>query len=229
MIYRESRETYGSPSIWDALVKQGHRIGEHRLARLMCQDGIRAKTVKMRHAPNQSQHRFLVAENTLDRPVRIESQIRCGQETSPTSDLPRRRARSVLAPRDRLGNGAPSDRGSGRAGPHPGAVAPAPPRTGSCTTRIAAVSIPPELPASAQCARHHCEHEPHRQLLGNACVESFFVTLKCGLVYHSQYRTRDEARQNIVEYIEAFSNWLRRHSTLGYHSPAEFEARSTVT
>ena len=35
-----------------------------------------------------------------------------------------------------------------------------PPRTGSCTTRIAAVSIPPELPASAQCARHHCEHEP---------------------------------------------------------------------
>ena len=104
-----------------------------------------------------------------------------------------------------------------------------PPRTGSCTTRIAAVSIPPELPASAQCARHHCEHEPHRQLLGNACVESFFVTLKCGLVYHSQYRTRDEARQNIVEYIEAFSNWLRRHSTLGYHSPAEFEARSTVT
>ena len=160
MIYRESCETYGSLSIWDALVKQGHRIGEHRLARLMCQDGIRAKTVKMRRAPNQSQHRFLVAENTLDRPVRIESQIGCGQETSPTSDLPRRRARSVLAPRDRLGNGAPSDRGSGRAGPHPGAVAPAPPRTGSCTTRIAAVSIPPELPASAQCARHHCEHEP---------------------------------------------------------------------
>ena len=63
----------------------------------------------------------------------------------------------------------------------------------------------------------------------NACVESFFVILKRGLVYHSQYRTRDEARQNIVEYIEAFSNWLRRHSTLGYHSPAEFEARSTVT
>ena len=84
MIYRESRETYGSPSLWDALVKQGHRIGEHRLARLMCQDGIRAKTVKMRRVPNQSKYRFLVAENTLDRPVRIESQIGCGQETSPS-------------------------------------------------------------------------------------------------------------------------------------------------
>ena len=87
MIYRESRETFGSPSLWDALVKQGHRIGEHRLARLMCQDGNRAKTVKMWRAPNQSQYRFLVAENTLDRPVRIESQIGCGQETSPSCSI----------------------------------------------------------------------------------------------------------------------------------------------
>ncbi len=46
VIHRESRETYGSPSIWEALVKQGHCVGEHRVARLMRQDGIRAKTVK---------------------------------------------------------------------------------------------------------------------------------------------------------------------------------------
>ena len=46
VIYQESRETYGSPSIWDAPLKQGHRIGEHCVARLMRQDGIRAKTVK---------------------------------------------------------------------------------------------------------------------------------------------------------------------------------------
>ena len=87
MIYRESCETYGSPSIWGTLVKRGHHIGEHRVARLMCQDGIRAKTVKMWRAPNQSQYRFLVAENTLDRPVRIESQIGCGQETSPSCSI----------------------------------------------------------------------------------------------------------------------------------------------
>jgi putative transposase len=35
VIQRESRETYGSPSIWDVLLKQGHRVGEHRVARLM--------------------------------------------------------------------------------------------------------------------------------------------------------------------------------------------------
>ena len=58
VIHRESRETYGSPRIWDALVKQGHRIGEHRVARLMRQDGIRAKTVKKWRATTQSQHRF---------------------------------------------------------------------------------------------------------------------------------------------------------------------------
>ena len=178
MIYRESRETYGSPGIWDALVKQGHRICEHRLARLMCQDGIRAKTVKMRHAPNQSQHRFLVAENTLDRPVRIESQIGCGQETSPTSDLPRRRDRSVLAPRDRLGGGPPSTMDLAER-----------------TLTIALSHRPPtdgllhhsdrssqyathELPASAQRARHHREHEPHRQLLGQC--------LRVELLRHTQ-------------------------------------------
>ena len=62
----------------------------------------------------------------------------------------------------------------------------------------------------------------------NACVESFFGTLKRELIYHRQYRTRDEATQDIFEYIEVFYNRLRRHSTLGYDSPAESEARATV-
>ncbi len=67
VIHQESRETYDSPSIWNALVKQGHRIGEHRVARLMRQAGLRAKTVKKWRATTQSQHPFPVAANTLDR------------------------------------------------------------------------------------------------------------------------------------------------------------------
>ena len=43
-----------------------------------------------------------------------------------------------------------------------------------------------------------------------------------------QYRTRDEAAQDIFEYIEVFYHRLRRHSTLDYDSPAEFEARTAV-
>ena len=67
VIHRESRETYGSPRIWDVLVKQGHRVGEHRVARLMRHGGIRAKTIRKWRATTQSQHSFPVAANTLDR------------------------------------------------------------------------------------------------------------------------------------------------------------------
>ena len=62
----------------------------------------------------------------------------------------------------------------------------------------------------------------------NACVESFFGTLKRELVYHRRYATREAATQDIFEYIEVFYNRRRRHSTLGYDSPAEFEARTAV-
>ncbi|MBA2486785.1 MAG: DDE-type integrase/transposase/recombinase [Nitrospira sp.] len=62
----------------------------------------------------------------------------------------------------------------------------------------------------------------------NACVESFFGTLKRELIYHRQYRTRHEATQDIFEYIEVFYKKSRRHSTLGYDSPAEYEARTAV-
>ena len=48
------------------------------------------------------------------------------------------------------------------------------------------------------------------------------------LVYHRHDATRDEATQDIFEYIEVFYNRRRRHSTLGYYSPADFEARTAV-
>ena len=72
VIHRESRATYGSPSIWDALIKRGHRVGENRIARLMRVDGIRAKTVKKWRATTQSNHRLPVAENTLNRQFTVE-------------------------------------------------------------------------------------------------------------------------------------------------------------
>jgi len=62
----------------------------------------------------------------------------------------------------------------------------------------------------------------------NACVESFFGTLKRELVCHRHYATRDEAIQDIFEYIEVFYNRQRRHSTIGYYAPAEYEVRMAV-
>lgn len=57
----------------------------------------------------------------------------------------------------------------------------------------------------------------------NAVTESFFGTLKTERVFFSNYKTRDEARRDIVDYIEMFYNSKRRHSHLGYVSPKEFE------
>lgn len=57
----------------------------------------------------------------------------------------------------------------------------------------------------------------------NAAAESFFHTLKTEHVYHETYKTREEARVSIFEYVEAFYNRTRLHSTLGYLAPAVFE------
>lgn len=67
VIRQESRKTYGSPRIWDGLVKQGHRVGEHRVARLRRVAEIRAKPLKKWRVTTQSNHRLPVAENLLDR------------------------------------------------------------------------------------------------------------------------------------------------------------------
>lgn len=56
----------------------------------------------------------------------------------------------------------------------------------------------------------------------NAPTESFFSTLKKELVHHERYETRAQARQSLFEYIEVFYNRVRRHSALGYKSPAQF-------
>lgn len=71
-IHREARETYGSPSIWDALVKRGHGVGENRIARLMRVEGIRAKTVKKWHATTDPDHTRSVATNILNRQFQVE-------------------------------------------------------------------------------------------------------------------------------------------------------------
>ena len=234
VIHRESRETYGSPSIWDALIKQGHRIGEHRVARLMRQDGIRAKTVKKWRATTQSKHRLPVAANTLNRqftvthPNRVwagdltyvwtaegwlylavmldlysRTVIGWAMGTRLTGDLAERALTMALTNRI-LAPGLlhHSDRGSQYAAT-------------SYQRVLDTHGIITSMSRTGNC-------------WDNACVESFFGTLKRELVYHRHYATREDATQDIFEYIEVFYNRKRRHSTLGYDSPAEYEARTAV-
>src|SRR5947208_9763386 len=56
-------------------------------------------------------------------------------------------------------------------------------------------------------------------------MESFFSSLKTERTARKTYRTRDEARADVFDYIERFYNPKRRHSTIGYRSPMEFESQ----
>ena len=86
----------------------------------------------------------------------------------------------------------------------------------------------------SQSASEHYQAELHRegmvvrmsgvgQCWDNAVVESTFGSLKRELVHHETYATREEATASVFEYIEVFYNRVRRHSTLGYVSPVEYE------
>jgi putative transposase len=234
VLHQESRGTYGSPRIWIALVKQGHCIGEHRVARLMRQDGIRAKTVKKWRATTQSQHRFPLAANTLERAFTVEAPnwvwagdityvwtregwlylavlldlysrrvVGWAMSQRITVELTEQALTMALAKRvPTAGLLHHSDRGSQYAAT-------------SYQCLLDEYGLIPSMSRKGNC-------------WDNACVESFFGTLKRELVYHRHYATRDEARQDIFEYIEVFYNRQRRHSTLGYDSPAEYETRAAV-
>ena len=62
----------------------------------------------------------------------------------------------------------------------------------------------------------------------NAAMESFFSSLKTERTARKVYRTRDDARADVFDYIERFYNPRRRHSTLGYLSPVEFEEQAML-
>ena len=219
VIHQESRETYGSPSIWDALIKQGHCVGEHRVARLMRVEGIRAKTVKKWRATTQSNPRLPVAENTLNRQFTVEhpNRVWAGDITyvwttegwlylAVILDLYSRlvvgwamghhltvalaeRALTMVLTHRKLTAGllAHSDRGSQYAARR-------------YQRLLGEHGITSSMSRTGNC-------------WDNACVESFFGTLKRELVYHRRYATRNEATQDIFEYIEVFYNRRRRHSS----------------
>jgi putative transposase len=62
----------------------------------------------------------------------------------------------------------------------------------------------------------------------NAVAESFFATLKKELVHRRSWPTRRELTSEVFEYLEAFYNRARRHSTLGYLSPVDYENRTLI-
>jgi len=71
-----------------------------------------------------------------------------------------------------------------------------------------------------------CSMSDRGSCYDNAVVESFFSSLKRERINRRKYRTRDEARADVFDYIERFYNRKRRHGTIGNISPVEFEKRT---
>ena len=72
-----------------------------------------------------------------------------------------------------------------------------------------------------------CSMSRRRDVWDNSAMESFFSSLKTERVGRTVYRTRNEARVDLFDYVERFYNPRRRHSTLGFLSPADFESAAS--
>jgi putative transposase len=228
-IHLEFKRRVGSPSIHAELNARGFPCCVNTVAKLMHDNDIRAKTARKFRHTTDSKHSRAVAENLLERQFTASkpNEAWLGDITyiwtregwlylAAVEDLFSRmvvgwsmaehmESRLVV---DALGMAiarrlptqgllAHSDRGSQYASEHYQKVL---------------------LEAGIECSM-----SGKGQCWDNAPMESFFATLKKELVYDEDYHTREQARGSIFEYIEAYYNHKRRHSTLGYVSPAEFE------
>ncbi len=230
--FEVSRQTYGSPRILRDLRERGSACGKHRLARLMRQAGIRAVVAPRFRVTTDSKHSLPVADNLLARDFGAPgANVKWASDITylwtdegwlylaVVLDLFSRRVVGwcmqarldqslvVNALQAALGHRHPepallhhSDRGS----------------------QYASAGFQARLEASGIV----CSMSRRGNCWDNAPVESFFGTLKQELVSRCRFTTRDVARQAVFEYIEVWYNRQRRHSSLGYVSPAEFERRA---
>lgn len=228
-IHGESRKTYGSPRIHAELKAQDVHVSRKRVARLMSEYGICARRKRRFVHTTDSNHSLPVAKNVLARNFSPPAPNRSW--AADITYIPTRAGWLFLAvvldlySRKIIG-WAMSDR-----------------IDTSLATAALKMAIESRGPSSELI--HHsdrgCQYASHeyRGLLvqasviasmsrtgncwDNACVESFFSSVKNELVHHRDYSTREEARQDLFEYIEIFYNRKRRHSALGYKTPSEYE------
>lgn len=73
-----------------------------------------------------------------------------------------------------------------------------------------------------------CSMSRRGDVWDNSAMESFFSSLKTERMSRSRHRTRHQAQVDMFDYVERFHNIRRRHSTIGYVSPAEFESMAVT-
>ena len=229
--YELGRGAYGAPRIHRELRAAGFNVSRKRVARLMGELGLRSRRKRRFKATTDSNHALPIAENVLDRKFGVEapnvawvtdityvwtsegwlylaaildlfSRRVVGFAMSERID----RALVLQALAAAVGRRVPnaglvhhSDRGSQYA-------------SNDYQNALDDLGVVCSMSRKGNC-------------WDNAVAESFFATLKTELVYQRRFATRAEAREAIFEFIEVFYNQQRRHSSLGYVSPMEYEMK----
>ncbi len=228
-IHQENRRVYGSPRVTAELKARGVACSRNRVARLMKANGIAARTKRKFKVTTASRHQLPVAPNllgqsfTADYPNRVWASdityIATGEGWLYLAMIKDLQSKLVVgwSMQERLQRDLVLDafrQAVMRRRPLPGLI------------------FHSDRGVQYACSDFRellCDHQAVQSMSGkgncydNAVCESFFGTLKTELVYLSRFHTRAQAREAIFDYIEVFYNRQRRHSTLGYLSPAEFE------
>jgi transposase InsO family protein len=228
-VHAEVKQRYGSPRIHAELQARGVACSVNTVAKLMHDNNVRAKTTRKFKNTTDSNHPLPVADNLLDR--QFDPHGPNERWLADITYIPTREGWLYLAAIEdlysrRVVGWSMADHMESRLVVDALEMAVA--------RRLPAEGLLAHSDRGSQYASAH-----YQQLLGkhgiacsmsgvgqcwdNAPMESFFASLKKELVHHEDYQTKAEARGSIFEYIEAFYNPKRRHSYLGYVSPAEYE------
>lgn len=232
--HKASRSIYGSPRIHKDLTNDGEIVSRQRVARLMKTQGIESKMVK----------KFVVTTNskktTLPAPDRLKRQFyRTSKDQAWVSDTTFIRTRQGwlylavmidLYSRQVIGWGMSEKNDTKLVSD---ALIMAKWRRGKLKDVIVhsdqgSTYASGDYRKLLQDNNMLCSMSRKGECHDNAVAESFFGSLKTELVDHEDYRTRQEAKQSLFEYIEIFYNRQRRHSYLGYISPEEYERVSAL-
>jgi transposase InsO family protein len=231
--HQDSRQTYGSPRIQKVLGQAGHAYGRHRIARLMRLQGLcgRAKG-RFRVCTTDSNHDQPIAPNRLpDLPApSAPNQIWLGDITYIATEEGWLYLAGILDLYSRRLTGwAMSEHidtelilaAWGMALTHR-----QPPAGLVFHSDRGVQYASQDYRQVLQNAQAIASMSRKGNCYDNAAMESFWSTLKQELIYRRHFKTRDEARQAIFDFIEVFYNRRRLHSSLDYRSPLDFETQN---
>lgn len=237
-IHSTTKRRYGAPRIHRELRADGLRCGRKRVERLMRENDLRAKKKRRFVVTTQSDAEYHAPENLLQRRFAV-SEYTSGNSAwaADITYLPTREGWLYLAvvldvaTRAVVGwaLGTQLDRSLPLR-----ALRMALEHEGSTESRLHHSDQGVQYASAeyqAVLARHAITPSMSRRgdCWDNAVVESFFATLKWELVADADWDTRHEARRAIFEYIEIWYNRQRRHSSLGYLTPAEYTQKLRLT